>query len=282
MPSSRPRAGARRAAFCSCSALSPCPPGRTPSWWRPRPGDGARLERPADRARLRVQRAGGAGRGAAPRCPRAARCPGVTVRAAPARRCVVRPPGRSPQGAWLLSYRVTSVDGHPVGATLRFGAGGDATAASASREAIHGGPGRLHGAWRWSTSRHCGAVGLTLFTAAGAPAEPRVAGRAWRWARTGLLAGIASSALRLGMAGIELRGLPPGRPGVDRRAVADGGGDERSAAPRPWPCRRCSPCWWRGRTGWARRPPGPAGGPVVRADGPCGDGRAALAEWRRH
>ena len=36
---------------------------------------------------------------------------------------VVRPIGPLPEGAYLLSYRVTSVDSHPVGATLRFGVG---------------------------------------------------------------------------------------------------------------------------------------------------------------
>ena len=36
---------------------------------------------------------------------------------------ILRPAGSLQQGAYLLSYRVTSLDGHPVGAAIRFGIG---------------------------------------------------------------------------------------------------------------------------------------------------------------
>ena len=39
---------------------------------------------------------------------------------------VVRPSGPLPKGAYFLSYRVASLDAHPVAATLRFGIGADA------------------------------------------------------------------------------------------------------------------------------------------------------------
>ena len=36
---------------------------------------------------------------------------------------ILRPSSPLPRGAYLLSYRVTSLDAHAVGATLRFGVG---------------------------------------------------------------------------------------------------------------------------------------------------------------
>ncbi len=119
---------------------------------------------------------------------------------------VLRPAGSLPQGAYLLSYRVTSVDGHPVGAAIRFGIGVAARAEAPPAE---------EGAARWaSVAARCltyltalVAAGLALFVAIVRPPAP-VQLSSLAVLTTLACAGIAAVLLRLGTAGLELAGLP--------------------------------------------------------------------------
>lgn len=121
---------------------------------------------------------------------------------------VVRPPGTLAEGAYLLSYRVTSVDAHPVGATLRFGVGVDPAAGGAESDV------EASSRWAGFVARWLvyltalGAAGQALFLLLLRPPEP-VAARTRRWVGRLALAGIAAAVLRLGVAGLELAGLPP-------------------------------------------------------------------------
>jgi copper transport protein len=123
---------------------------------------------------------------------------------------IVRPLTPLPEGSYLLSYRVTSVDSHPVGATLRFGIGveplpeqgGAATAEPASTRWA----GLL---MRWLVYvTALGAAGLALFVEAVQPPEP-VRSRTGRLLGWLAAAGIAALMVRLGIAGLELVGLQP-------------------------------------------------------------------------
>ena len=104
--------------------------------------------------------------------PSGAEIPGVTVEPR-GETLVVRPARTLPEGAYLLSYRVTSVDSHPVGATLRFGIGveplpeqGEATVEQAATR------------WAGLLARWLvyvtalGAAGLALFVQVVRPPEP--------------------------------------------------------------------------------------------------------------
>lgn len=122
---------------------------------------------------------------------------------------ILRPSSPLPRGAYLLSYRVTSLDAHAVGATLRFGVG----VAPAGSTADVGAP--AWSAWAAAVARWLlyltalGAVGLTLFAAAVRPPPPLVV-RVTRHAGTLAVAGIAALLLRLGVAGLDLADLPAG------------------------------------------------------------------------
>ncbi|MFO1068456.1 MAG: CopD family protein [Geminicoccaceae bacterium] len=121
-------------------------------------------------------------------------------------RIALRPAAALPTGAYLLSYRVTSLDGHPVGASIRFGIG----AAPSTDEADTEGDGaRVAGiVARLAVSIGLlGASGLLLFVRLLDP-PAAIARRSLALARSlALLAGVAAL-LRLGFAGLELEGLP--------------------------------------------------------------------------
>jgi copper transport protein len=172
-----------------------------------RPGDGERLDRPPSELELRFSE---------PVVPVAVRLldargseiSGVTVEPR-GETLVVRPAVPLPAGAYLLSYRVTSVDSHPVGATLRFGIGveplpeqGEVTVESAATR------------WAGLLTRWLvyvtalGAAGLALFAQVVRPPEP-VRSRTDRLLGWLAAAGIAALLFRLGSAGLELAGLPP-------------------------------------------------------------------------
>ena len=75
---------------------------------------------------------------------------------------VVTPPGPLVPGGYFLSYRVTSLDAHAVGATLRFGVGAPAPGAPAA--AGDGGAPMPAAVARWLTYvTALGAAGAALF-----------------------------------------------------------------------------------------------------------------------
>ena len=155
------------------------------------------------------------------------------------------PVGPLPRGAYLLSYRVTSLDAHAVGATLRFGVGvapagavddgatrWSAWAAVAARWLLYltalgaVGP-TLFGAavrppppfaarasgspppWQAPGSRPCCCVSaLTGLDLAGLPASALLSGQPWLLAGATSL-GVASAMAALGLAGIALGPTPP-------------------------------------------------------------------------
>lgn len=115
-------------------------------------------------------------------------------------------------GAWLVSWRVSSLDSHPIAGTLRFTVGEAGAAAPALPPAAEPAAGPL----RWiNLALRAAQYGLLLLAAGLAlvlatlrlPAP--LAGRLVR--RTALVSGLAllASLLRLGGAGLEIAGLPP-------------------------------------------------------------------------
>ena len=119
---------------------------------------------------------------------------------------LVRPATELPPGGYFLSYRVTSLDAHAVGATVRFGVGVPAPGADLA-EADQ----RL--AWAASASRWLlyvtalGAAGATLFVSFVRP-PPALAGHTRALATRLAWAALGSVIVRLGIAGLELGGMP--------------------------------------------------------------------------
>ena len=120
---------------------------------------------------------------------------------------VLRAPGPLAAGAYYLGYRVTSSDAHVVAATLRFGVGVPPPGA------VRGAEAPVWLAWAAAMARlllyltALGAVGLTLFVGLVRPPE-QVAAPSLGLAAKLALAGLGVLALRLGIAGLELGGLP--------------------------------------------------------------------------
>ena len=139
-----------------------------------------------------------------------AEVPGVTVEPR-GETLIVRPAVPLPEGAYLLSYRVTSVDSHPVGATLRFGIGVEPLPEQGGAATAEPAAARWAGLLtRWLVYvTALGAAGLALFVEVVRPPEP-VRSRTGRLLGWLAAAGIAALPLRLGTAGLELAGLPPG------------------------------------------------------------------------
>jgi copper transport protein len=119
----------------------------------------------------------------------------------------VTPPGLLAPGSYFLSYRVTSLDAHAVGATLLFGVAAPAPGAPKTTVGNRG-PARVAAAAQWlAYVTSLGAAGSALFLALLRPPallDSRVRGlAAWlAFARAGALL------LRLGTAGLDLAGLP--------------------------------------------------------------------------
>lgn len=120
---------------------------------------------------------------------------------------IVRPPADLPPGIYLLSWRVTSIDAHPVGATLRFGIGVDPGRHAAAGESRTGAR-RAGIAARWLVHLTVlGSAGLVLFLIGVRPPAP-LQERVRRLLPVLVCAGLASLLVRLGVAGLELAGLP--------------------------------------------------------------------------
>jgi copper transport protein len=154
-----------------------------------RPADGASLIEPPVQIELRFNE---------PVIPVAVRLmgedgrelPGVAVEAH-GEAVVIRPPQPLAAGGYFLSYRVTSLDAHAVGATLRFGIGapapGTGSLAALDRELAW-----LAAASRWLVYLTAlGAVGAALFVAS---VRPPVS--------------LESAVRGLAVAGLDLGGLP--------------------------------------------------------------------------
>jgi copper transport protein len=198
---------ARALALLLLLALAPAPLAAHAVLVEAQPGDGVRLEQPPAVLRLRFNE---------PVTPvavrlldaRGAEIPGVRVEPEGAT-ILVRPPAPLARGAYLLSYRVTSLDAHPVGATLRFGVGADPAAGIGDGEDQGRATGWIGVAARWlAYLTALGSAGLALFLLLVQPPAP-VADRARLWLARLAAAGLAAVALRLGVGGLALTGLPP-------------------------------------------------------------------------
>ena len=117
----------------------------------------------------------------------------------------IRPASALSPGGDFLSYRVTSLDAHAVGATLRFGIGEAAPGAITDAPAAAGYLAAL-GRWLFYLTA-LAAIGAALFTALVQPADP-TKGRVRRLAAGMAMAAIVAALLRLGFAGLDLAGLP--------------------------------------------------------------------------
>lgn len=122
---------------------------------------------------------------------------------------LIRPATPLRAGAYLLSYRVVSTDGHPVGASLRFGIGTTAAPAGDAGAPDDGMVRPLAVVARLGFfATGLGAAGAALFVLATRP-PPLLARHCvdlGRWlAAVGLVAALA----RLGLAGVELGGGTP-------------------------------------------------------------------------
>ena len=170
------------------------------------PADGARLERPPAEIVLRFSE---------PIVPvaiklldtRGAEIAGLSVERGD-QTIVIRPHHALGQGAYLLSYRVTSVDSHPIGAALRFGIGVDprtfAPTIAADPLTSYAG---VVARWLFYVTA-LGAAGLALFGSAVRPPGP-TAGRARRLGFGMALTAVAAALLRSGIGALELTGLSP-------------------------------------------------------------------------
>ena len=114
-------------------------------------------------------------------------------------------PDDLPEGAQLLSYRVVSLDGHPVGAALTFFIG---KAGGAHDQPLDG---ASRAFWIWATKAlvlalQLGGAGMAVFFALLSPAPPSPR---FSKASAGALGfGMALSVLSMGLQGLDLLGLP--------------------------------------------------------------------------
>lgn len=171
------------------------------------PADGATLERPPEELRLRFNEPvavvavrliddGGAS------------LPDLAVEAL-GEQIVVRPATPLPAGAYLLSYRVVSADGHPVGASLRFGVR-TAVGPAAGEDVAEAGLVRLLGsvARLIFLAAALGAAGAALFVLLTRP-PPDVTLDCARLSRAFAAVAVVAALGRLGLNGIELGGGSP-------------------------------------------------------------------------
>ena len=131
--------------------------------------------------------------------------PEITVQAQ-GNTVVVRPRDPLPPGGYFISYRVTSLDAHAVGGTLRFGIGEPAPGASAVTSTSVGSYLGILARWLFYATA-LGAAGTAMFVSFVGP-PPLVERRVLRLAARLAAVAVAAEALRLGVAGLDLGGLP--------------------------------------------------------------------------
>ncbi len=120
---------------------------------------------------------------------------------------IVTPRAPLAPGGYFLSYRVTSLDAHSVGATLRFGVGATAPGALGPATGQAGQP-ALAALTRWLTYVSAlGAAGAALFLVLVRPPPP-LARQVRLLAAGSAVAGLVMLVLRFGAAGLDLAGLP--------------------------------------------------------------------------
>lgn len=119
----------------------------------------------------------------------------------------IRPARELPLGAYFLSYRVASLDAHPVAGTLHFGIGVDPDSSN-DRPMPTAPQGWLAAFGRWLVYLTAlGAIGATMFELLVRP-PPSLRARTRRLTVRLAAWGLAALTLRLGTAGLELGGLP--------------------------------------------------------------------------
>ena len=110
-----------------------------------------------------------------------------------------------PEGVQILSYRVVSLDGHPVGASLSFSIGTPSLAPAFPVENAS------RAIWIWATKAldlalQLGGAGMAFFFAFLSPTPPTSAFR--KVGSAALCAGMALAFLSMGLQGLDLLGLP--------------------------------------------------------------------------
>lgn len=120
-------------------------------------------------------------------------------------------PENMSEGTHLVSYRVTSLDGHAIGGTLAFSIGkASAAPAAGDRDGADATAARLAAAARFlltaTLTLAAGGAAFFAFVARGIGGldAPR------RFARAFAFAGLAAAPLALGLQGLDLLNLPPG------------------------------------------------------------------------
>ncbi len=120
-------------------------------------------------------------------------------------RVVAALPEDLPEGTQILSYRVVSLDGHPVGASLSFSIGTRSRAPEAPMESAS------RAIWIWAAKAldlalQLGGAGMAFFFAFLSPMAPTRGFR--KISATALGAGMTLVLLSVGLQGLDLLGLP--------------------------------------------------------------------------
>ena len=115
------------------------------------------------------------------------------------------------RGTHVLSYRVTSADGHPVGGALTFSVGAESATPEAG--AVETDPVVAAAIWSARILIYLGlfvGVGGAAFIALLAQARP-LPGRAERWIAAAMIAGLLATAMSVGLQGLDALAQPLGQ-----------------------------------------------------------------------
>ena len=115
------------------------------------------------------------------------------------------------RGTHVLSYRVTSADGHPVGGALTFSVGAESATPEAG--AVETDPVVAAAIWSARILIYLGlfvGVGGAAFIALLAQARP-LPGRAERWIAAAMIAGLLATAISVGLQGLDALAQPLGQ-----------------------------------------------------------------------
>ena len=115
------------------------------------------------------------------------------------------------RGTHVLSYRVTSADGHPIGGALTFSVGAESATPEAG--AVETDPAVGAAIWSARILIYLGlfvGVGGAAFIALLARARP-LPGRAERWIAAAMIAGLLATAISVGLQGLDALAQPLGQ-----------------------------------------------------------------------